>query len=259
MTLAPATPLTITVAAVLGAIVGSFLNVCIHRLPRGQSIVWPASACPGCRRALAWYENIPVVAYIALRGRCRTCHAPISLRYLVVELVTSVMFATAWWYYGPGPLLTARLVFGCALITLFAIDLEHHLLPNRITLPGILIGFVFSAFTEPGWLDSLIGILVGGGLLFGVAELYYRVRHEEGLGMGDVKMLAMIGAFVGWKLTLVTLMMASLSGTVIGLFLIVTGRGSMKYALPFGTFLALGAAAATTIGPAMLEWYMRRF
>jgi leader peptidase (prepilin peptidase) / N-methyltransferase len=259
MTHAQTTPVAITFAALFGAIVGSFLNVCIHRLPRGQSIVWPASACPGCSRALAWYENIPIVAYIALRGRCRTCGAAISVRYLVVEVVTSAMFALAWWYYGPVPLLVARLVFGCALITLFAIDLEHHLLPNRITLPGIVLGFVFSAFTEPGWMDSLIGILVGGGLLFGVAELYYRVRHEEGLGMGDVKMLAMIGAFVGWKLTLVTLMMASLSGTVIGLFLIVTGRGGMKYALPFGTFLALGAAAATTIGPAMLDWYVRRF
>jgi leader peptidase (prepilin peptidase)/N-methyltransferase len=259
MTADHATAVTITLAALFGAIAGSFLNVCIHRLPRGLSIVWPASACPGCGRSLAWYENIPIFAFLALRGRCRTCHAAISSRYFVVEAVTSVMFAAAWWYYGPGVLLIARLVFGCALITLFAIDLEHHLLPNRITLPGIVVGFALSAFTEPGWMDSLIGILVGGGLLFGVAEVYYRVRHEEGLGMGDVKMLAMIGAFVGWKLTLVTLMMASLSGTVIGLFLIVTGRGGMKYALPFGTFLALGAAAATTIGPAMLDWYVGRF
>jgi leader peptidase (prepilin peptidase)/N-methyltransferase len=259
MTAAPQTLVAITVAALFGAIVGSFLNVCIHRLPRGQSIVWPASACPSCGRSLAWYENIPIVAFLALRGRCHTCRAPISIRYLIVEIVTATMFGTAWWYYGPGPLLIARLVFGCALITLFAIDLEHHLLPNRITLPGVVIGFAFSAFTEPGWMASLMGILVGGGLLFGVAEVYYRVRHEEGLGMGDVKMLAMIGAFVGWKLTLVTLMMASLSGTVIGLFLIITGRGGMKYALPFGTFLALGAAAAATIGPALLDWYLSRF
>jgi leader peptidase (prepilin peptidase)/N-methyltransferase len=166
------------------------------------------------------------------------------------------MFALAWWHYGPGPLLASRLVFGCALIVLFAIDLEHHLLPNTITLPGIIVGFLFSFFTEPGWVASLIGILVGGGVLYLVAEAYYRVRHEEGLGMGDVKMLAMVGAFVGWQLTLLTLMLASLSGTVIGLTLIATKRGGMKYALPFGTFLALGAAAAATVGPVILQWYL---
>ena len=129
-------------------------------------------------------------------------------------------------------------------------------MPNAITLPGIIAGFLFSFFTEPGWAASLIGILMGGGVLYLVAEAYYRVRHEEGLGMGDVKMLAMVGAFLGWQLTLVTLMLASLSGTIIGLLLIVTKRGGMKYALPFGTFLALGAAAAATVGPAVLQWYL---
>jgi leader peptidase (prepilin peptidase)/N-methyltransferase len=166
------------------------------------------------------------------------------------------MFGFAWWYYGPGVLLASRLVLGCALIVLFAIDLEHQLLPNAITLPGIIVGVVFSFFAEPGWMASLIGVLVGGGVLYGVAEAYYRVRHEEGLGMGDVKMLAMVGAFLGWKLTLLTLMLASLSGTVIGLSLIVSGRGGMKYALPFGTFLALGAAAAATVGSPLLTWYL---
>jgi leader peptidase (prepilin peptidase)/N-methyltransferase len=139
---------------------------------------------------------------------------------------------------------------------LFAIDLEHHLLPNVITLPGIVVGFAFSLVTEPGWASSLLGILFGGGLLYAMAEAYYRVRHEEGLGMGDVKMLAMVGAFLGWKLTVMTLMLASVSGSIIGLLLIVAKRGSLKYALPFGTFLALGAAAAATIGPAILTWYL---
>jgi leader peptidase (prepilin peptidase)/N-methyltransferase len=239
-----------------GAIVGSFLNVCIYRLPLGKSVVWPASGCTQCHRELAWYENIPVLSYIALRGRCRTCHAGISLQYPIVEALTAAMFALAWWMYGPTPLFASRVVFGCALIALFAIDLEHHLLPNTITLPGIVIGFVFSFLTEPGWMSSLIGIVAGGGILYIVAEVYYRVRHEEGLGMGDVKMLAMIGAFVGWKLTLVALMMASLGGSLIGLVVIASRRGGMKYALPFGTFLALGAAAAATVGPAVLAWYM---
>jgi leader peptidase (prepilin peptidase)/N-methyltransferase len=248
--------LAIAAAAAFGAIAGSFLNVVIYRLPLEKSIVWPSSACPHCTRELSWYENIPVASFLALRGRCRTCRGRISLRYPLVEALTAVMFGAAWWYYGPGPLLASRLVFGCALIVLFAIDLEHQLLPNAITLPGIVVGFLFSLFTEPGWVSSLIGILVGGGVLFAIAEIYYRVRHEEGLGMGDVKMLAMVGAFLGWQLTLLTLMLASLSGTVIGLLLIVTKRGGLKYALPFGTFIALGAAAAATVGPPILGWYL---
>jgi len=249
-------PLLIAMAAAFGALFGSFLNVCIYRLPRDKSVVWPASACPHCGRQLAWYENIPVLSWTALRAHCRTCGAPIAVRYPIVEASRAAMFGLAWWYYGPTVLLVSRLVFGCALVVLFAIDLEHHLLPNAITLPGIVVGVVFSFFTVPCWMASLIGVLVGGGVLYGVAELYYRVRHEEGLGMGDVKMLAMVGAFLGWKLVLLTLMLASLSGSVIGLLLIVSGRGGMKYALPFGTFLALGAAAAATIGRPLLTWYL---
>jgi leader peptidase (prepilin peptidase) / N-methyltransferase len=249
-------PLALAAFAALGAVVGSFLNVVVYRLPLGKSVVWPASACPHCARELSWYENVPVLSWLALRGRCRTCGGPISVRYPLVEALAGAVFALAFWFYGPGALLFSRLVFFCALIVLFAIDLEHQLLPNVITLPGIVIGFVFSFFTEPGWMSSLIGILVGGGVLWGMAEAYYRVRHEEGLGMGDVKMLAMVGAFLGWQLTLLTLMLASFSGTFIGLLFIVTGRGGMKYALPFGTFLALGAAAAATAGPSIIVWYM---
>jgi leader peptidase (prepilin peptidase)/N-methyltransferase len=251
-------PFALTFAALFGAVIGSFLNVCIHRLPRGTSIVWPASACPACGRALSWFENIPIVSYLFLRGRCRTCGAPISARYPIVEALTAAMFALAWWYYGPGPMLISRLIFGCALIVLFAIDLEHHLLPNVITLTGIVIGFLLSFITDqPGWRSSLIGIVAGGGVLFLIAEVYYRVRHEEGLGMGDVKMLAMMGAFLGWPLAILSLMIASVAGTIIGVGLIVTGRGTMKYALPFGTFLAIGAAVSAAAGQTILHWYFR--
>jgi leader peptidase (prepilin peptidase)/N-methyltransferase len=256
MTAATPAFLFVVFAAALGAIIGSFLNVCIYRLPRGESVVWPASRCPKCRRSLAWFENVPVVSYLGLGGRCRTCRAPISARYPIVEALTAAMFAIGWWFYGPSVLLASRLVFGCALIVLFAVDLEHHLLPNVITLPGILVGFVLSFVAEPGWLASLLGAMLGAGLLFGVAEAYYRIRHEEGLGMGDVKMLGMIGAFLGWKLTIVTVMMASFTGSIVGLGLIATGRGNLKYALPFGTFLALGAAAAATVGPRLVDWYV---
>ena len=250
-------PFPIAVAALFGALIGSFLNVCIHRLPRDMSIVWPASRCPRCGRTLSWFENIPVLSYACLRGRCRTCRTSISARYPIVEAFTAAMFALAWWYYGPGPLLASRLVFVCALIVLFAIDLEHHLLPNVITIPGIAIGFLLSVINPPGWQSSLIGIVVGGGVLLLIAEGYYRIRHEEGLGMGDVKMLAMIGAFLGWELTLLSLMIASVAGTIIGVALITTGRGTMKYALPFGTFLAIGASVSAAVGPAILDWYFR--
>jgi leader peptidase (prepilin peptidase)/N-methyltransferase len=247
----------LTFAALFGALIGSFLNVCVHRLPRGASIVWPSSACPSCRRELSWFENVPIVSYAVLGGRCRTCKVPISVRYPVIEALTAMMFAAGWWYYGPGPLLASRLIFGCALIVLFAIDLEHHLLPNVITLPGIVIGFMFSFVNPPGWRDSLIGIVVGGGVLFLIAEGYYRIRHEEGLGMGDVKMLAMIGAFLGWQLTLLTLMLGSFAGTIIGVLMLATGRGTMKYALPFGTFLSIGAALSAAVGQSILDWYLR--
>ncbi len=247
------------VAGAFGAIIGSFLNVCIHRLPLRVSIVWPASACPHCKHELDWFENLPIVSYLALRGRCRTCRKPISMRYPIIEAITSAMFVAAWWYYGPGVLFVSRLVLGCALIVLFEIDREHQILPHAITLPGIVIGFLFSFFTEPGWVSSLIGILVGGGSLLAIGYCYYLVRHEEGLGMGDFKMLAMIGAFLGWQLTIVTLMLASFTGSILGLALITSKRGDMKSALPFGTFLAIGAAIAAAVGPQLLEWYLGRF
>ena len=250
----------VALAAVFGALIGSFLNVCIYRVPLGTSVVWPASSCESCRRELSWYENLPIVSWAALGAKCRTCKAPLSMRHPFIEALTALMFGAAAWYYGPGVLLASRLVFGCMLIVLFAIDLDHHLLPNVITLPGIIVGLAFSVVTtEPGVVNALIGAVVGGGSLWLIAEIYYRLRHEEGLGMGDVKMLAMVGAFVGWQLTVVTLVMASIAGSIVGVILIASKKGDMKYALPFGTFLALGAAAAATVGPVVLGWYLRQF
>jgi leader peptidase (prepilin peptidase)/N-methyltransferase len=197
-----------------------------------------------------------MVSFVLLGGRCRGCRAPISIRYPIVEGITAAMFVASCWLFGPSLMFMSRTLFACALIVLFFVDLEHQLLPNAITLPGIAIGFGFSFFGEPGVLSSLVGILVGGGVLYGIGEAYYRLRREEGLGMGDVKMLAMIGAFVGWRLTLVTLMMASVAGSIVGMLLILSRRGDMKHALPFGTFLALGAALAATAGPGLLDWYL---
>jgi leader peptidase (prepilin peptidase)/N-methyltransferase len=246
------------VAALFGLVVGSFLNVCIYRLPLGQSVVWPASRCARCGRALSWYENIPVLSWVALRGRCRTCGERISWMYPIVELCTAVLFAAIAALYGPTLLGLVRLAFGCALIVLFVIDLQHQILPNAITIPGIVIGFLCSFLVPPGWRDSLIGILLGGAVPWAIAEAFFRLRGYEGLGMGDVKMLAMIGAFLGWKLMLVTLVLASFGGSLVGLGFIAAGFGR-KYALPFGTFLAIAAAASVVVGDAVLAWYMSYF
>jgi leader peptidase (prepilin peptidase)/N-methyltransferase len=250
-------PLSVTFAfALAGLLLGSFLNVCIYRLPRRESIVWPASRCTACNRRLAWFENVPIVSWLALRGRCRTCGASISPMYPLVELTAAVVFAGGVIVYGPSALLAVRLAFACALIVLFAIDLRHRILPDVITIPGIAAGFAASWFLPPGWISSLIGIAGGGGILLAIAEVYYRVRGQEGLGMGDVKMLAMIGAFLGWPLMVLTLVLASFAGSIVGVALIASGRGGMQAALPFGTFLALGALVAAVSGDPILAWYL---
>jgi leader peptidase (prepilin peptidase)/N-methyltransferase len=247
--------LVLGLVAVVGLCVGSFLNVCIYRLPRRESLVHPRSRCTSCGRQLTSLDNIPVFSWLALRGRCRTCGAAVSAMYPIVEIVTAAVFVAAYALYGLTPLGVVRVAFACALIVLFVIDLQHRILPNAITLPGIVIGFLCSLFLPPGWRDSLIGIVVGGGILFTIAEAYYRVRGVEGLGMGDVKLLGMIGAFLGWKLVILTLILSSLVGSVVGLGLISSGRGDMKLALPFGTFLAIGAVFAATWGDPIVNWY----
>ena len=248
--------MTALLFALFGLVVGSFLNVCIYRLPRRESLNWPASHCTSCNRPLSWYENIPLASWLVLRGRCRTCGEGISAMYPIVEAITGLVFVAGYLLYGATPLLAARLLFACAMIVLFAIDLRHRILPNVITLPGIVVGFVLSLVLPPGWRDSVIGILLGGGVLYAIAEVYYRVRGIEGLGMGDVKMLAMIGAFLGWKLVLLTLVLASFSGSFIGIAIMSSGRGGMKAALPFGTFLAVGALIAAVAGDRILDWYL---
>ena len=245
-----------TFFAAFGLVIGSFLNVCIYRLPLKQSIVWPASRCAKCQRELSWYENVPVAAWLALGGRCRTCHERISAMYPIVELVTGALFVGAYLLYGVTPLAFVRIAFGCAMIVLFVIDLQHRILPNVITVTGVPIGFALSLFLPPGWKESLIGLLVGGGVLYVIGEAYYRLRGVDGLGMGDVKMLAMIGAVLGWRLMLVTMIFASFTGALVGVTLIASGRGGMKAALPFGTFLAVGAAVAAVAGDHIFNWYV---
>jgi leader peptidase (prepilin peptidase)/N-methyltransferase len=245
----------IAFAGLYGAIIGSFLNVVIYRLPLGTSLVTPPSRCRTCGYVLRWFDNIPVVSWVFLRGRCRQCGEGVSWQYPLVEIITAALFVLVVWATPPGALLASRLLLVCILIVLFGIDLEHQILPNSITLPGIVIGLLFSLIAPPGWKDALIGVLVGGGILYGIAWAYYLWRREEGMGMGDVKMLAMLGAFLGWKAVLVTLVLASFAGAFIGLGMMAVQRGGMKYALPFGTFLALGALAAMFVGDPLIAWY----
>jgi leader peptidase (prepilin peptidase)/N-methyltransferase len=250
-----AQPIEITIVAFFGLAIGSFLNVVIHRLPRGGSLISPGSRCPSCGYALGALDNIPVVSYLALGGRCRKCRTPISPRYPIVELVTALVFVAHYFVFGWTPLLAVRLLFAASMVALFAIDLEHHLLPDAITLPGIGVGLVASLFLPPGIRDALIGTLVGGGVLWLIGEAYFRYAGEEGMGGGDVKMLAMVGAFLGWQLVIVTLVFSSIAGAVIGMIVIAIKRGGMKYALPYGTFLALAALVASLYGEQIVRWY----
>ena len=243
----------------IGLCVGSFLNVCIHRIPLKQSVVWPASRCPGCGHQLAWFDNIPVASYLVLRGRCRTCGLPISMRYPIVEALTAAIFLWHWMVFGPTPLLLVRLGFACALIVLFAIDLDHQILPDVITLPGIAIGFVCSWFMPPGPLMSLAGIVLGGGLLWAIAEAWFWLRKVEAMGFGDVKMLAMVGALLGAKLVMVTFVLSSMAGGILGVLLIASRRADMATRVPFGTMLAVAALIASLYGDSLLAWYLGTF
>lgn len=250
-------PLLLT--ALLGLAVGSFFNVVIHRLPRHQSLVRPASRCPRCGHTLRWIHNIPVLSWLLLRGRCGHCSAPISARYPLVEIVTAALAVLVVATTPPGWQLVSQLVLTGALVVLFAIDLEHQLLPNAVTLPGIGVGLLFSVVAPPGLQSAVLGACLGAGVLYAIAGAYYLVRREEGLGMGDVKMLAMVGAFLGWRHVLLTLVLASFSGALIGSALLATARGGMRYALPFGTFLAVGAMVAMLAGDQIIGWYLSQF
>jgi leader peptidase (prepilin peptidase)/N-methyltransferase len=252
----PPTWLIVIVFGCFGLVVGSFLNVCIYRIPRRESIVWPASRCPSCARALAWYENVPVLSYGVLRGRCRTCRVRIGVVYPLVEIVTGFAFVACALVFGLTALACVRILFSCLLIVLFAIDLEHQILPNVITLPGIGIGLAASIFVPPGILMSLAGAATGGAVLWVIIEVWLRLRGIEAMGFGDVKMLAMVGAFLGFKLVLLTFVLSSILGGLIGAALMATRRARLSTALPYGTMIAVAAFIASLEGDQILAWYL---
>ncbi len=265
--------------ALLGLVIGSFLNVCIYRIPRGESIVFPSSHCPECGARIKPYDNVPVLSYLWLRGKCRSCRQSISPQYPAVELLNAAAFfvcAVKWGTQAPA---FSNSLFLSVIIILVFIDYQHQILPNILTIPGAVAGIILSPFQSeslfldrvtfsiaslfrpdnPGpvlnWTGSVFGAVVGGGILYLVALVYKAVRKQQGLGMGDVKMMTMVGAFLGWRLAMLTIFAGSFIGSIAGIFLILFHGRNLQSKLAFGTFLGIGAGLALFFGLPFLRWY----
>jgi leader peptidase (prepilin peptidase)/N-methyltransferase len=284
--LVPPLPVACALMGVLGAMIGSFLNVVIHRLPREQSIVFPNSTCPRCSARIKAYDNIPILSFLILRGQCRACSAPISPRYPAVEALTAVLFAAVTWHDGLSFALPFDLAFTASMLALLFIDAEHMILPNAITYPGILFALITRAvipylagpshfddlpqlitFFPPAWpvplvslIGAVIGALAGGGSLWLMGFLWKKLRSVEAMGLGDVKMMFMVGAYLGWRLTLLTILIGALSGSLIGISLMLRrGSRNLQMMLPFGIFLGIGSIVSLLIGARMIAWYASQF
>lgn len=265
-----------TVALLVGLLIGSFLNVCIYRMPRDLSVVHPRSHCIACGKTIAWYDNVPVLSYAVLRGRCRHCGAAISLRYPVVEILTGILFFAYVLLFGPGTVAMKYCLLGALLVALIFTDLESRILPDEFTLGGLAAGLLLAWFIpiedvsahallwlvgiEPSarWIsvcEAFLGAALPSGFLWLGGFVYEKVRHREGLGLGDVKLLAMIGAFLGLRTALMALLAGSLVGSVLGLsYIVITRKDASTYQLPFGTFLGAGAIAVSLVGRRLMEW-----
>ena len=245
------------VSIIFGAMIGSFLNVCIFRLPKEESIVTPGSHCPHCQKPIKFYDNVPLVSYILLNGRCRYCKESISIQYPLVEGITALVSLILFVRFGPTLSYVFYFSFIAALIVISIIDLYHQIIPDVISLPGIGVGLLASlTIPQINFIDSLIGALLGGGSLFIVATLYQWLFKREGMGGGDVKLLAMIGAFLGWKAVILTILLGSLLGSISGIIVMVLRGKDFKYAIPFGPFLSLGAVIALFYGQDLIRWYL---
>ena len=271
---------------VLGAAVGSFLNVVIHRVPNEQSIVFPNSACPQCGKAIKPYDNIPILSWLILRGKCRNCGNPISIRYPAVELLTALLFVLVFWQIGFNAFLPVCLIFVATVVALVFIDAENMILPDAINFPllffALLVRLIFPIFfgadyfsdlkisplnqmtDYPLWLVSLIGAifggLVGGGSLWLVGEIWKRLRGVDAMGFGDVKMMFAVGALLGWRLTILSIFLGAFSGAVIGIILIARQKDKdLQMQIPFGIFLGIGSIIALLFGEPLVKWYLATF
>jgi leader peptidase (prepilin peptidase) / N-methyltransferase len=273
-------PLLLAAVTAFGFAIGSFLNVVIHRIPRDESIVFPNSRCPVCGGAIKPYDNVPVLSYLLLRGRCRHCRTPISARYPAVEALTGLLFALTFAHDGVAPVLPFDLIFVAVLVALVFIDAEHMILPDVITLPSFIMALICRALVPnlfglgpltaglmkswPAWAVSLfgalVGALVGGGSLWLIGWLWQRLRGVEAMGLGDVKMMFMVGAFLGYPRTLLTLFIGVLTGSITGVTLMLWRREqNMQMLLPFGIFLGIGALVSLLGGHEIINWYISRF
>lgn len=279
-------PFSYIIAGAFGLIIGSFLNVVVHRLPLEESVAFPNSKCPSCSAEIPFYDNVPVLSYVLLGGRCRACKARISARYPAVEILTALLFVAVTWRTGVTAALPFDLTFVSAIVALVFIDAQHMILPNAITYPGIVFallarlaipylvgapyfddlpGLLNGTFAGwPVWAASLggafIGALIGGGSLWLMGWTWEKLRGVEAMGLGDVKMMFMVGAYFGWRLTILTIFLGVFSGSLIGIVLmILQGRKDMQMLLPFGIFLGIGSILALFVGPQIVAWYAGQF
>ncbi|MDY7038507.1 MAG: prepilin peptidase [Thermodesulfobacteriota bacterium] len=242
-----------------GLIIGSFLNVCIYRIPGSKSIITPSSSCPECGERIRFYDNIPLISFIILFGKCRHCRKPIPIHYPVVELITGLLSIALFLRYGFRPEYFLFLLFAACLVIITFVDLHHQIIPEIISLPCILIGLAISVFklNNISWLDSLIGIIAGGGFFYAFARMFKWLRGKEGLGGGDVALLAMLGAWMGWRALPFIILVSSLAGTLIGGSSLLFGGRKLSEKIPFGPFLVLGAFCYFFFGSQIINWYYR--
>jgi len=243
---------------IIGACIGSFLNVCIYRIPENNSIITPGSFCPACKKGIPFYCNIPVLSYLFLKGRCKFCHEPISIRYPLIEILAGMFAVVLFYKFGIGQVMIYWFIFTSVLITISFIDIDHQIIPDVISLPGILV-FASSFYFLPEMTlkNTLLGIVAGGGSLYAVAFLYYLLKKQEGMGGGDIKLLAMIGAAIGIKGVFFTIFAGSLLGTFFGLLIMIyTKIADSKLKIPFGPFLSMGAILYIFFGEQLILWYL---
>jgi len=245
---------------IFGAAVGSFLNVCIFRIPAEQSIVKPASRCPSCEHPIRFYDNIPILSFLILRAKCRDCGAKISWRYPLVEFITGLLALLLFMKFGPTIHFLVFFIFTAVLIVITFIDLDHQIIPDVISLPGIPLFFLAAVLiVKLPWLEAVIGLLIGGGILLSIAFVYELITKREGMGGGDIKLLALIGGFLGWKSLIFVLLFSSLTGAVIGVTAMIINKQDTKYAVPFGPFLSAAAVAYVFLGDAFMRFLIYRY
>ncbi len=255
----PDLPLVILVFFIFwtGACIGSFLNVCIYRMPVQKSVVSPGSACPACGHRLSWWENIPLLSYVILGAKCRQCKSHISIQYPIVEFINGAFYVLIWFKYTEIVPVLIYCLFFSALLVVTVIDLKHYIIPDIISVSGIPVGIAASFFLpQLNWVDSLLGIAIGGGILYLVAWGYYTITKREGMGGGDIKLLAMIGAFLGWQAVPAVIFFSAAAGTIIGIAMMLFSNKGRHYALPYGPFLAGAAVFYLFFGREIMEWYI---